>query len=222
MGKISEHDRKMNKRLAVCLPIGLLVIASLLIGLDRMQVVEKIFLVGYEGPVFLIPEITIIDDSSLKSDKYSEESHAMMVKNVLLENEEPEEPETAEAVRSEQRTKKLEKVLTDDIQELDFIRSYPKHADIPYSEEYVILKMVKPAYPLDALTKGLEGYILVEVYVNEEGSVARAYIRSSYGPKSFESSTLEAVNQFLFKPNIEKGKRVPFWISFLVRFELRT
>ena len=92
---------------------------------------------------------------------------------------------------------------------------------MPYREDYVILKMVKPVYPPDALEMGMEGYVLIEVYVNKNGRVSGAWVRSSYGPISFEKSALDAVKQFEFDPIKENGKSTSFWVSFIVKFKLR-
>jgi TonB family protein len=100
-------------------------------------------------------------------------------------------------------------------------RAYPSHAAVPYRQDYVILKMVKPDYPPDALANAEEGYVLVEAYISPEGRVGEAYVRSSYGSRSFEDASVNAVRQFLFRPVQERGTSVSFWVSFLVRFRLR-
>ena len=81
--------------------------------------------------------------------------------------------------------------------------------------------MIEPEYPPDALAERLQGYVLVEAYIASDGTVNEAYVRSSFGPVSFETSSLAAVRQFLFKPVRTNGKPVSFWVSFLVKFHLR-
>ena len=100
-------------------------------------------------------------------------------------------------------------------------RSYRARAPVPYREDYVILRMVKPEYPADALALVQEGYVLVEAYIGADGTVSEAYVRASYGPYSFEESSLRALRLFLFRPIREGGNAISFWVSFLVRFELR-
>jgi TonB family protein len=81
--------------------------------------------------------------------------------------------------------------------------------------------MIEPEYPSDALAERLEGYVLIEAYIASDGTVNEAYVRSSFGPVSFEASSLAAVRQFLFKPVRTNGMPVSFWVSFLVKFHLR-
>ena len=103
----------------------------------------------------------------------------------------------------------------------DLFRIYPSQAAVPYRENYVILQMIEPVYPLIALEKGLEGYVLLEAYINEHGRVEGVWVRTAYGDKSFEESAIDAVERFLFKPAEEAGKPIPFWVSFMIRFELK-
>ncbi len=86
----------------------------------------------------------------------------------------------------------------------------------------MILSMVEPEYPEDAFRRNVEGYVLVEVYVDESGRVAEARVIRAQGLQSFESASLEAVRKFLFRPVVENGVPQPFWISFLISFRLKT
>jgi TonB family protein len=112
-------------------------------------------------------------------------------------------------------------VVAPDIPDDFAFRAYPSRAPVPYRRDYVILRMVKPHYPADALANAEEGYVLVEAYVDSDGTVAEVYVRSSYGRRSFEESALGALRQFLFKPVMERERAISFWVSFLVRYELR-
>ena len=221
MGRIEEHDRKLHRRLLVLVPESLLALILLVLTLDRSRVIERIFTVGYEGPESFIPEITIIDESSIESDINVEERDAIMANDVLIESEPiVDRDKTGETpskeIRETGESPQLGFSDTDDL-----FRIYPTRTKVPYSEDYVIIKMVQPEYPLTAMERGLEGYVLVEAYINASGRVEGVWVRSAYGDESFESSALEAIEQFIFKPATEQGDPVPFWVSFLIRFELR-
>jgi protein TonB len=220
MRKIKEYDRKRTKRLIYILPVALALITILLATLEKSRIMDRIFTIGYEGPMKVLPEITIIDDKGLEAEFLSEERHDMVVKDVEFYSEEEEESEDEDALSTTEERQEPEEPIYDDVEGLDPIRSYPTHAPVPYREDYVIKKMIRPEYPEDAIERGLEGYVLVEVYVNDRGYVEEAWIRKVKGAHSFETSTLDAVRQFEFKPIKERGKPISFWISFLVRFEL--
>jgi TonB family protein len=221
MPKIVEYDRKLRRRLIILLPVSMLLLLVITLSLERAKFVEKVMLVGYEGPERFVPEITIIDDTGIESDVTMRQRDAMIANDVLIESEAIVDKET----RGDQPSRKIvdagEKPSLGLSESEELFRTYATRAPVPFREDYVILEMVEPIYPLYAMENALEGYVLVEVYVNEEGRVDGAYIRSAYGDKSFEISALDAVEQFLFKPAKEQGKPIPFWVSFLIRFELK-
>ena len=221
MGRIEKHDRKLRRRLTLLVPVSIVALSLLLITLDKSRVVEHIFTVGYEGEERFVPEITIIEESGVEGDVSSEARDAMMARDVIIESEplvdRDERGETpSREIREEGENPQLGLSETDDL-----FRTYPTRAQVPYREDYVIIKMVEPIYPTHAMERGLEGYVLVEAYINTEGRVEGVWVRSSYGDESFETSAIEAVEQFVFKPATEMGEPIPFWVSFLVRFEVR-
>jgi TonB family protein len=56
--------------------------------------------------------------------------------------------------------------------------------------------------------------------VNEEGRVERATVLSSLGPESFETASLDAVRQFLFRPPVRNGEPTSMWIKFRIKFRI--
>jgi TonB family protein len=219
MGRISEYDRKRNKRLLIAFPLSIILLFIIWISVDRAKLIDKIFYVGYEGPPNFVPEITIIDEKSIESDVTRQERHAIIAQNVVLDSDRSDRSKNPNDVTSEDTKRELEDPSFGDKAGENLYRSYKSHADVPYRQNYVLLKMVKPEYPKDALALGIEGYVLVEAYITSDGKVAEAWIQSAYGPKSFEVESLKAIKQFLFKPATQNGEPIPFWVSFLIRFE---
>ena len=218
MWNIKEYDRKRNRRLLLFIPVSLIALFVILFSLERSQVVDRIFTVGYEGPPRFVPTITIIEEKGIESEVTMPERHRMIAQNVVLEDEEPEEEDDEKKKRSEAR-EDLEDPIIDDEIGTSALRSYKTRSEVPYREDYIILKMVKPDYPPEAIEQGLEGYVVVELYIDTDGTVVEAWIRSAYGDKSFEVASLRAVRQFLFKPITENGAPIPFWVSFLITFK---
>lgn len=217
MWKIKEYDRKRNKRLLLIIPIGLIVLLVILFSLERSKVVDRIFTVGYEGPPVFIPTITIIEEKGIESDVAMPERHHMVAQNVVLEDERPEDDEAKK--KSSESREELDEPILDDQTGKAHLSSYKTRAEVPYREDYVILKMVKPEYPPEAIEQGLEGYVVVELYIDTDGTVAEAWVRSAYGDNCFETASLFAVRKFLFRPIIENGEPIPFWVSFLITFK---
>ena len=217
--KIKEYDSQLRKRLIYLLPVSILLLIIIALSLERMRVVDRIFSVGYEGPMQILPEITILDDSGIEAEIFEKERHDMVAREVEVYSEEIED-EDEEAETSLSPKEDPEEPIYDDFEGRDAIRTYESHASVPYREDYVIKKMIEPVYPPQAMVLGHEGYVLVEVYVNDKGFVQEAWVRKVKGDKSFETATLDAVKQFEFRPVMDRGRPISFWLSFLVRFEL--
>jgi TonB family protein len=221
MRKIVEYDKKLRMRLIKLLPISVILLLVITLSLEKSKIAEKVMLVGYEGRERFVPEITIIDDAGIESDITVKQRDAMMASDVLLESEsivdEAEEGEEASKEVIEEGESPSFGLSEPD----QLFRTYATRAKVPYREDYVILKMIEPVYPLYAMENGLEGYVLIEAYINAQGTVEGAWVRSAYGDESFEEAAIDAVEEFLFKPARERGEPVPFWVSFLIRFELR-
>jgi len=221
MGRISEHDRSMRKRLAVITPLAVLAHLVILFALERVNVIDDIIMIGYEGPPKFEPQISIVDDRVPADAASLLRRRAMVVQDIVIEGEKtPRRAKRAEPSPPLSESRRPEQ-LSSEIPGAYAFRSYPSRAAVPYREDYIILRMVNPEYPPDALANAEEGYVLIEAYIGTDGLVSEAYVRSSFGPVSFESSSLEAVRQFLFKPMRDREKAIPFWVSFLVRYQLR-
>lgn len=64
-----------------------------------------------------------------------------------------------------------------------------------------VVRKVAPNYPEDALEKGLEGTVVVEVEIAASGEVTGARVLE--GPELFRAETLYAAEQWLFEPRSE-------------------
>jgi TonB family protein len=217
--KIKEYDVQWRKRLIYLLPASILLLIILALSLEKSRVVDRIFSVGYEGPMQILPEITILDDSGIEAEVFEKERHDMVAREVEVYSEEIED-ESDDAETSLSPREEPDEPIYDEFEGRDAIRTYESHASVPYREDYVIKKMVEPIYPPEAMVRGEEGYVLVEVFVNNKGFVEEAWVRKVKGNESFETATIDAVKQFEFRPILDRGRPISFWLSFLVRFEL--
>jgi TonB family protein len=213
----AEREEAYRKRLLIILPISVFLVSLLFVSSDVVPYSEIERRIGWEGEIRLLPHITILPDD----DPFEDLRTASAVKTMssmdlqLLNEKGPAEGGLKQEVPSERPEK-----LTSPELDLSDVRHYPANTDVPYSEDYVILFMVRPEYPPAELLDGIEGDVTVEILVNEEGTVENAWILAAVGPKNFEHASLAAVKQFRFKPPTRNGKPVPMWIRFQVRFRL--
>ncbi len=70
------------------------------------------------------------------------------------------------------------------------------------------LVRIAPRYPRSALIEGKEGYVIVELLVDESGSVLTAKV-VEFSPSSiFNAAAVQAVLKWKFKPRVSGGVAV--------------
>ena len=80
----------------------------------------------------------------------------------------------------------------------------------------------QPPYPPELISRGKEGVVDVEVYVNPNGRVAEARIFKSSGFAAFDRSTLEeARRKWRFQPATRDGVPYAQWHRLRVVFNLK-
>ena len=67
---------------------------------------------------------------------------------------------------------------------------------------------IDPQWPREALVEGIEGYVIVEVIIAADGSVASAVIIESVPRRLFDRNVIRAVLKWKFKPRIINGVAV--------------
>ena len=70
--------------------------------------------------------------------------------------------------------------------------------------EYVQIVKVAPKYPASAAAEGLEGHVVVEFTITEEGTVEESTVTESTNAV-FDEAAVQAVNKFKYKPRILNG-----------------
>ena len=81
---------------------------------------------------------------------------------------------------------------------------------LPYIDDgnYLPIVRVSPIYPRRALTRGIEGYVLVEFVVTETGTVRDPVVLFADPQGFFERAAVTAVLKFKYKPKVAGGKPV--------------
>jgi protein TonB len=77
---------------------------------------------------------------------------------------------------------------------------------------------VKPEYPDEARAKKVQGVVIVEVLIDEDGSVADARILRSI--PDFDEVALGAVKQWRFVPTLLNGQATALLMTVTVNFTL--
>lgn len=67
------------------------------------------------------------------------------------------------------------------------------------------LVRVPPVYPARAQERGIEGYVVVEFTIAEDGTVKNAIVLESQPSKIFDRAALRAIRKWKYKPKVEDG-----------------
>ena len=91
---------------------------------------------------------------------------------------------------------------------------------IAYEDAPVPIKKVNPKYPELAQEAGIEGKVILNVYVDENGKVRNAIVMKGVPNTGLDEAAISAVKQWEYKPAKQRGKPVGVWISQIIKFEL--
>jgi len=91
---------------------------------------------------------------------------------------------------------------------------------IAIARELTPLVRIPADYPLSALAKEIEGWVLVRFTVTETGSVADPEILRSQPPGVFDRSAMRAVLKWKYQPQIVDGKPAAVVTYTRLRFEM--
>ncbi len=80
--------------------------------------------------------------------------------------------------------------------------------DIAIARELTPLVRVPPEYPMSALARGTEGYVLLRFTVDETGSVQDPEVLRAEPPGVFERAAKRAASKFKYQPQFANGKPI--------------
>jgi protein TonB len=87
--------------------------------------------------------------------------------------------------------------------------------------EYLPIVKVAPVYPRRALTRGIEGYVLLEFTVTKSGSVQDPVVVEADPPGIFDRAAIQAALKFKYKPKVVNGEPIDVaGVRNLITFEL--
>ena len=82
------------------------------------------------------------------------------------------------------------------------------------------LQRPPPKYPRQAQKKGVEGYVVLSLLIDDRGQVQDVMVVESYPTETFDRAALEAIRSWAFHPGEYKGEAVPVRVTQTLKFEL--
>ena len=98
----------------------------------------------------------------------------------------------------------------------------PRVKFIPYDDPPVPLRPIKPKYPEIAQEAGIEGTVVVQVFVDAKGRVKETVILKGIPNTGLDEAATEAIRLVRFKPAKQRERAVGVWISIPVNFRLKS
>jgi TonB family protein len=185
---------------------------------------------GVQGEMLLLDAIDIVSDVEPVTQELAQSLpgatqgvQAPVTERVRLEETlQPvpfEQPKGLEDTRPD-RLHRADPQLTAEVVDQDRVKmSRPAQQ----SSDFVLLFAVNPRYPADvpAALRTREIVVRVNMYVDENGHVAHAYVDRNDGGPRFEDAVLEAVRQWVYRPLVRDGRPTGFWdlIYFVFQIE---
>lgn len=117
----------------------------------------------------------------------------------------------------------IEKTTLDPYQEIVTRPEFGKTSKfVVYEDPPVPIRQVVPKYPEFARNSGIQGEVVLEVEVFENGTVGAINVIKSLmsGPGGLDEAAIKAVRQWEFQPAKSGGRPVAVWVTFPVEFTL--
>ena len=98
----------------------------------------------------------------------------------------------------------------------------PKVKFIPYDDPPVPLTPIRPKYPEIAQEAGIEGTVVVQVFVDDKGRVKDTVILKGIPNTGLDEAASDAIRDVRFRPAKQRERAVGVWISIPVNFRLKS
>lgn len=92
--------------------------------------------------------------------------------------------------------------------------------DVEYSQAPVIVHEERPVYPDIARESGVEGDVVLLVYIDPQGKVRNAVVQASPGLPALDEAAKKAAMKCTFKPAKQQGVPVGVWYSIVMQFRI--
>lgn len=74
--------------------------------------------------------------------------------------------------------------------------------------EYLPIVKVRPIYPNSALSRGIEGYVIVEFTVTRQGTTRDVKVVEADPARIFDRAAIQAASKFKYKPRVIDGEPI--------------
>ena len=218
----AERARNARRLSITAATLGLLLLGLLPLG--RTPPIQKLIndpvRFGFEGPEQYVRRITL---QALPGDAQNMQDLGAVREHSTRRGGSPT-PAAARSSSPAPPENRLRVLGPGESEEDLLARAFHRRSDVPVfqSEELVIEKLVKPAYPDHALTQEIEGHVAVMALVDTNGRVVEVQVLASdlLADREFGQAASEAVWRCEFRPYNPQGKRQEVYALFRFNFTI--
>jgi len=188
--------------LAAGVTIGLFLIMKVLVTGQEYEIEEELASIG-------------IDFVRVERDEESQTKDRALKRPSKVE---PEEPPPPPKLTQPNRPNVDKASMSADMGAFDLAGL---NLNAPVDGDTLAIVRVLPRYPSRALSRGIEGWVLLEFAINEVGFAVNPVVIESEPPGIFDRAATSAVKRWKYRPMIEDGRpRMRPGVRQLISFEI--
>jgi protein TonB len=201
--EMTVYSRMMSVvLLATGVTIGLFLVMKVLVTGQEYEIEEELAAIG-------------IDFVRVERDEESQTKDRALKRPSKVE---PEEPPPPPKLTQPNRPNIDKASMSADLGAFDLAGL---NLNAPVDGDTLAIVRVLPRYPSRALSRGIEGWVLMEFAIDELGLAVNPVVIESEPPGIFDRAALSAVKRWKYRPMIEDGRpRMRPGVRQLISFEI--
>lgn len=84
-----------------------------------------------------------------------------------------------------------------------------------------IQKLLQRLYPSQLREAGIEGTVVLWIYIDEKGVVLKTQVQKSSGYEAMDEAAMSTADKMQFSPAMNRDKKTPVWVAQAITFEVR-
>jgi len=84
-----------------------------------------------------------------------------------------------------------------------------------------IQKLLQRLYPAQLREAGVQGTVVLWIYIDENGKVQKSQVQKSSGYPAMDKAAIGTADQMKFSAAMNRDKRTPVWVAQAITFEVR-
>jgi len=230
--RMQRYEAEYRRRILAAMMAAMALHAALIISLERTSrwktLPDERIRIGYEGPTRIQRELEVMQSNSVQAhfSQLAREGRKRAVEyRILPEVEITRGPEPVRIPEKKTQPSPTPSVQSEAETEIEPLIA--TQAELSYSDEFVILRLVKPIYPEYELERGITASITVAAWLTPTGELQDEQITQasaepvSASTRGFEIASLEAIRQWKIRPPRHLQEAAGMWLSIPIRFDPR-